>query len=486
MATVRRSLGFAFVERYLLIALQLLSFTLLARLLTPAQIGLYSVSMALISMAQVVRDFGLANYLIQRKDLGPEDVGSALGTSLLLGGGLFVLAQAAAPWVGSFYGDASLVHIVRIISFNFLILPFNSISIALLRRDMRFDVLMRVNVAAAVVGTFTALGLAWAGVGAASLAWGDVAGSLATALGVSLAGAWGRLPRPQLKRWREILHFGGPVTAANVVTSVSMDINDLAVGKLLDFSQVAIASRAQGLMNLFHRDIMGTVRSVAYPAFAQAHRQDGQLEQRYVQSLAATSAVAWPFYGFVGLFALEVLRLMFGPQWDASAPLVPIFCAAGAVSVLNSLIPTLMLAAGHAKLVALADLIIQPLKALLLVAIIWHWRALEPLALGVLAMAVVAVPYFYAFKQRCLPSDFHAIARELARNAVLALACLLPGALVAGWLRPAGDALALPVWLGCAGLTVLVWLAGLRLLGHPLYAEILGFMQRRRAAAEAS
>jgi hypothetical protein len=33
---------------------------------------------------------------------------------------------------------------------------------------------------------------------------------------------------------------------------------------------------------------------------------------------------------------------------------------------------------------------------------------------------------------------------------------------------------------------VLVWLAGLRLLGHPLYAEILGFMQRRRAAAEAS
>ena len=486
MATVRRSLGFAFLERYLLIALQLLSFTLLARLLTPQQIGLYSVSMALISMAQVVRDFGLANYLIQRKELGPEDVGSALGTSLLLGGSLFAGIQAAAPWIGGFYGDASLVHIVRIISVNFLILPFNSISIALLRRDMRFDTLMRVNVAAAVVGTFTTLGLAWAGVGAASLAWGDVGASLTTALGVSLAGAWGRLTRPQLSRWREILRFGGPVTAANVVTSVSMDINDLAVGKVLDFSQVAIASRAQGLMNLFHRDIMGTVRSVAYPAYAQAHRDDGQLEQRYVQSLSAVSAVAWPFYGFVGLFALEVLRLMFGPQWDASAPLVPIYCTAGAVSVLNSLIPTLMLAAGHARLVALADLIIQPVKALLLIAVIWHWRALEPLALGVLAMAVVAVPYFYAFKQRCLPSDFGAIARELARNALLALACLLPGALLVAWLRPAGQALALPVWLACAGLTVLIWLGGLRLLAHPLYAEIISLIQRRRAAVATS
>jgi hypothetical protein len=157
---------------------------------------------------------------------------------------------------------------------------------------------------------------------------------------------------------------------------------------------------------------------------------------------------------------------------------VPIYCAAGAVSVLNSLVPTVMLAAGHARLVALADLIIQPLKALLLVGVLWWWRALEPLALGFLAMAVVAVPYFYAFKQRCLPSDFRAIARELSRNALLALICLLPSALIAAWLRPAGDALAVPVWLGCAALTSLLWLAGLRLLGHPLYSELLALVRR--------
>ncbi len=482
MGDVRRSLGFAFLERYLLIGLQLLSFTMLARLLTPPQIGLYSVSMALISMAQVVRDFGLANYLIQHKELGREDIGSAMGVSLLLGGSLFVGINAAAPWIAQFYGEAALVGIVRIISVNFLILPFNSVSIALLRRDMRFDRLMRVNVAAAIVGTFTTLGLAWSGAGSASLAWGEIASSLTIATGVSLCGAWGRLAQPQLRRWREILHFGGPVTAANVVTSVSMDINDLAVGKMLNFTQVAIASRAQGLMNLFHRDIMNTVRSVAYPAYAKAHREGNVLEQRYVQSVGACSAVAWPFYGFVALFSLEVLRLMFGPQWDASAPLVPIYCLAGAVSVLNSLIPTVMLAAGHAKRVALADLTIQPVKALLLIGVLWQWRALQPLALGFLAMAVIAVPYFYVFKQRCLPTDFNALGRELTRNAMLALICLLPSAIIAAWLRPAGQALPLPAWLGCAALTCLLWLAGLRLLGHPLYLEIVNLIRRRRAA----
>lgn len=486
MGSVRSSLGFAFLERYLLIALQLLSFTMLARLLTPAQIGLYSVSMALISMAQVVRDFGLANYLIQRKELGAEDVGSSLGVSLLLGISLFLGINLAAPWIAGFYGEAGLVAIVRVISLNFLILPFNSISIALLRRDMRFDQLMRVNVAAATVGTFTTLGLAWGGAGSASLAWGEIGSSLTIAIGVSLAGAWRRLTKPQLRRWREILSFGGPVTAANVVTSVSMDINDLAVGKLLNFTQVAIASRAQGLMNLFHRDIMNTVRAVAYPAYAKANREGAALEQSYVKSLGACSAVAWPFYGFVGMFSLEVLRLMFGSQWDASAPLVPIYCLAGAISVLNSLVPTVMLAAGHSKLVALADLIIQPVKALVLIGVLWQWRALEPLAWGFLGMAAAAVPYFYAFKQRCLPSDFRAIGRELARNALLALFCLLPAAVAAAWLRPPGTALALPQWLACAGLTCLLWLVGLRLLGHPLYNELLGFIRRRRGTVATS
>lgn len=485
MSTVRRSLGFAFLERYLLIGLQLLSFMMLARLLTPPQIGLYSVSMALISMAQVVRDFGLANYLIQRQNLDDVDVGSALGVSLLLGISLFLGINAAAQWIADFYGEASLAGIVHIISLNFLIMPFNSISIALLRREMRFDQLMRVNVAAAIVGTFTTLGLAWAGAGSKSLACGDICSSITIAVGVSLSGAWGSMARPQLQRWRDILHFGGPVTAANVATSASMDINDLAVGKLLNFTEVAISSRAQGLMNLFHRDIMNTVRSVAYPAFARANREGESLEQRYVQSLTACSAFAWPFYGFVALFSLEVLRLMFGPQWDTSAPLVPIYCLAGAISVLNGMIPTVMLAAGHSKLVALADFIIQPVKALVLIAVLWHWRALEPLASGFLAMAVVAVPYFYAFKQRCVPSDFSAIGHELARNTALAVFCLLPPGLIALWLRPAGAALSLPIWLSCAGLTCILWLVGLRMLGHPVYAEILKFAHRRRASSAA-
>ena len=486
MTTVRKSLGFAFIERYLTIALTLVSFTLLARLLTPPEIGLYSVSLALIGVAHVVRDFGLANYLIQRKTLAPDDIASALGVSLLMGGGLFVLVNLCAPLVAHFYHEPRLAAIVHLISVNFLILPFTSILTSLMRRDMLFGRLMHINIAAAVLSTGVTLGLAWGGFGTWSLAWGEITTNVAITAGAALAGTARLLRRPRLTQWRAIVGFGGPLTAANIVTSISMNINDLVVGKILTFTDVAISSRAQGLMNLFHRDIMDTIRTVAYPALARANREGAALERQYVISVTSVLAIAWPFYGFMALYPLEVLRLMFGPQWDQSARLVPLFCLAGAFAATCSLIPTLLMAAGHARLMATADLVIQPAKALIMAAVLYRYRDLMPLTLAFTGVAIFAVPYFYWFKQRALPSDFAALGRAAALNAALACLTLLPAAAIVLFLRQPGHALPLAWMLGAAGLTAVAWLLALRLLRHPLYDELMLVLRARLPARFAS
>lgn len=479
MTTVHKSLGFAFLERYLLIGLQLVSFTLLARLLTPEEVGLYSVSMALISVAHVVRDFGLSNYLIQRTTLADESVGTALGVSLSLGSIMFVALNVGAPWVGAFYHNMRLPQIVHIISINFLIMPFNSNMVSLMRREMKFDRLMRINVVAAVISTATTIGLAWAGNGAASLAWGEVASNSVILAGALVAGGAHGMRRPRFKEWRAVLAFGGPVTAANIITSISMDISDLVVGRVLNLKLVAIASRAQGLMNLFHRDITGTIRTVAYPAYARAHREGRSLEEQYMASLTAITAVAWPFYGFIALFPLEVLRLMFGPQWDASAPLVPLFSLAGAFGALNSLIPTLMLAAGHSRLVSMTDLIIQPIKAIALSLVVYFYRDLMPFAIAFAIINGLAVPYFYAFKQACLPTDFALLARTTGRNLLLSALSLAPAAAAVLLLRAPGHALSLPQFLACAVATLVTWLGLLWTFRHPLYLELMAILRAR-------
>ena len=57
MSGVRSALLFSFAERYALIVINQAANLLIARLLTPAEIGVYSVTLAVMSIAQVLRDF---------------------------------------------------------------------------------------------------------------------------------------------------------------------------------------------------------------------------------------------------------------------------------------------------------------------------------------------------------------------------------------------------------------------------------------------
>lgn len=102
MTSVRKALALSFLERYLSILLALASNMILARLLTPHEIGQYSVTLAVLGVAHVLRDFGIGNYLFQAPEVYDRQVGTAFGVSLLLGGGLFAAVSALAPWGPAF------------------------------------------------------------------------------------------------------------------------------------------------------------------------------------------------------------------------------------------------------------------------------------------------------------------------------------------------------------------------------------------------
>ena len=421
MASVYRALSFSFIERFVLIGVSLFSYILIARLLTPEEIGIYSVSVALIAIGQVVREFGIGNFLIQEKDLTEAHIRTAFGVSFLIGGVLFFAFFLGAPLIGSFYKDERMTWIMRIVAINFLVMPFCSISLSLLRRDMQFDRLMRVNVIASVIGVAVTLGLAFYKFGPQSLAWGAIASNIATGFGAWFERKKRQPLLPSLSEWRKVVKFGGQSAGVAIITTIAMDINDLVVGRVLGFAPAAIISRANGLVNLFNQQVMGAVRSVALPAFARAHRVGEPLEPLYVASVAAVTAIAWPFYGFVALHSPEILRLMFGPQWDASAPLVPIFCLAGALTATVNLALTLVIAIGRNDVAVKADFIVQPIRALVMVGAILVFKSLEAIAWAWLLVNVLVTPYFHCVKNRLIHTNIAAMRTGLVKSLSLAI-----------------------------------------------------------------
>ena len=82
MTSLRQSLALTFLSSNGATAIQFVVTVVLARLLNPDEVGIYSVTAVMVSIAHLFRDFGVASYLQQEKDLTREKVGAAFGVLL--------------------------------------------------------------------------------------------------------------------------------------------------------------------------------------------------------------------------------------------------------------------------------------------------------------------------------------------------------------------------------------------------------------------
>ena len=97
--SVHRSIFFSAIERYGNLVLFLVTTAVLARLLAPAEFGIYAVVNAVTAVvAASFQEFGGANYLIQKRELSRASVRTAFtvtfGISVLIGLALLALSEA--------------------------------------------------------------------------------------------------------------------------------------------------------------------------------------------------------------------------------------------------------------------------------------------------------------------------------------------------------------------------------------------------------
>ena len=178
----RLSFLFSFGERYTSLLVNTVGAMVLARLLTPAEVGVYAVGAVLVGLAQVLRDFGVGTYVIQEKQLDQEKLRAALSTSMLVAWLLAALVLAASGPAARFYDEPRLRTVMQLLAINFVLIPFSAVALPYLRRQMRFKAIFAINASQCVAQVLCSIVMAALGFGYLSLAWGAVAGAAAALL----------------------------------------------------------------------------------------------------------------------------------------------------------------------------------------------------------------------------------------------------------------------------------------------------------------
>jgi O-antigen/teichoic acid export membrane protein len=316
--STRKAFAFSFVDRYAGLAIHVVSSMLIARLLTPEEIGVYSLTMVLVGFIATFRDLGAGQYLVQKKDLTTDHVRATWAVQLGLG--LFfasIIAGASIP-VSRFYAEPRIVTIMLVLALNFAITPFQALPYAWLTRGMQFNVLAYVRVTGAVAQSACAVLLAWLGLGPVSLAWANLA---ATVAGIALAAiiVGRKLPWvPRFSGVRQVVSFGGRITAVTFLSTIRNASPELFLGKLQGMTETGLFSRAHGLVAMFERLIMDAVNAVAFPLFAKQMRNGEDISSSFLRAAALITALGWSFLACLATLAFPVIRVFYGTQWDQS------------------------------------------------------------------------------------------------------------------------------------------------------------------------
>lgn len=469
MESTKRSIGITFATQYLELSIQFVAVLILSRLLTPADTGIFSVAAFFMVLLHMFRDFGVVNYVIQERDLTKEKIQSAFGVAILLALAVAAVMLVTAPLVARFYARQELIPILQVMALSFAVSPFGSLLFGLYRREMMFKSLFFIKTASALCHVAVATTLAYRGYGAISLAWANFAGILSFGLVANLYRPPGLPWLPRFTNIGRILSFGGMSSLGNAANAIGTNSPDLIIAKMIDMTSVGYFSRGNGLVQLFAKLIATALTTFTLPYFSKIKRSGGDLKQSYLLAINYLTVLSWPFFAVMALLAHPIVRVLYGPQWDASVPVVELLCLAGAIASMSIFATHVMIANGQVKQATIEQMLAQPIKVIaVLLAAAEGLRAVA-IAMIVAEMAGIFITNHYLY--HTIGVRITDLATACRQSALVTASSMVGPAMVLLFWPVASDA----SWQAlCVGAVAALagWLIGVMLTRHPAWAQL--------------
>jgi len=477
VTTFRRSLLFSFLEKYAGLVIGMAMTIAGARLLTPADFGVFAIGMSVVMLLDVLRDFGAGTYLVQLKVLERSAVRSAFTVSCIISGSCAAALALTAIPLGRFYGEPGVGHVVLVMSTALLLNPFSTPATAMLRRQMAFDRLAMINVASGLGQLGTIVLLASLGQGYMAMAWAGLAAGLLRTLGANIAQPTFWAFRPTLVDCRSVFSFGVWSTATGIVNVIHDTLPQLIVGRVLGIVPVGLLGRAQMVCQLPDKLISSALHPVVLPALAEHARRGGSLKEPYLLGLSYMAAVHVPTMVCLALLAEPVVLVLLGPQWGEVPTLVRLM-AMGLVWMFPAFLTYPMLVAlGRIRDTLVSSLISIP-PSILLIAVAAPY-GIKAVAATSLVTGPLQVFVAVSFVRRHIGVTWAEIFRAALPGGIATVASAA-GIIAVMSLLGFRTALSFGEMLVAILAAGLCWVGGLWLGGHPLIGELRGLWGRVR------
>lgn len=485
--SVFRAASWALFAQYYSFILMFTASVILARyFISPAQLGLFSIAFAAISLIAFLQDFGVGRFINGERDLGAEKIRTAFTVSLIISWLIAAICVGLAWPLAAYYGNGQLVTIALVIASSYFLVPFAIVPQALRQRELDFKSSAMVDMGAATANAAVSLYLGWKGHGAMALAWGAFAQQAGRAIVAQWRAGWIAPWPPSIFGPRKLFEYGGTNTVLVACLQITTHAPELLIGRLFGPASVGFFARAAGLAMHLRLLLVGAVSGVFFPAFRKIRDAGEPLGPPYILVAGAFSAIMWPALAGLAVLAEPTINLIYGEKWIASAPLLFWLALAQMcfISVpLNADLPILLDKQKELVFRLLLDLA----AALTLLAAAIPF-GLEAIVASRLVHGLIWIVMFASFVQRISGFSWRDWLLVQSRSLAVTGLAIAPALILYRIADGPHEAGFLQI-MASAGSGVILWLVGLWLLRHPAFTvmmENLGPLRERVARSASS
>lgn len=469
--------------RVAMLVLMVTRLVIVARLLSPTDLGLVGIAILTMTIIDTVTQTGFDVALIQRKKHVEDYLDPAWTAGLLRSIAVFAILQLVAPLASGFFNSPGAVPLIRVVSFSVLIMGLQNIGIVYFRKELQFNKQFVFEFSGRVADVLVAI------IAAVILrsVWALVVAVLAASLVRTVTSYIIHPYRPRLsfdrEKIRDLFGFGKWILGSSTIALLLSQGDKALIGRLFGATMLGFYQISHRISSLPATEFSMIIQHVTIPAYSKLQEAMQKIKEAYLRVLQVTAFVAAPLAGAILLLAPDLARSFLGEKWMPAVPAMQVLAIGGALGAIIATAGPVFVAVGKPRLATKYEFFQLCVLAVLIYPLTARWGILGA-AWAVVAAALVAGVLFLRRVIRLTECRTGSIVRLLA---VPLLSSIL-GAFAAAGLREgilgqSGAPFRLAVSVITFGLVYIasVHFAGRRFGYHAagLVREVLAAVRRR-------
>lgn len=326
----------------------------LARVLSPADFGLFAIVQFAVSFFMFFGDAGLGGALIQKKEQPTQrELSSVFHVQFGLASILMVLMLFGASGMRLIWEDLpqGAEWVFRALSVGLLLTVLRVIPSILMERELLFGRLSIVEVVSTISFYLSAVVLAVMGHGVWALVVGTLLQSL-TSMVLSLAfRPW----KPSMVFDREalkpILRFGIPYQVKTIISFFNGAITPIYAGAILGARSVGLIQFAQQTA-YFPLKLVAIMGRVTFPLYSRLQNDPAAFAETLGRSIQICAYGTFFFVGYFLGMGQQVIEIVFTAKWLPALPLLHIYASVISIGFISPIAAAALDASGRPQIIA--------------------------------------------------------------------------------------------------------------------------------------